>query len=175
MASLETVLVKSSWCNTQMSEKLSRAGSNETCVLRRIPVSKQLHLHPNKAGEQSKEFNINRNIIDVVFPLSTLSTQPQNSFNPFSTPTCCSMLLNPTAMSQHLPYHQYLTNPLPPSWQQLLSAWLPRHPPISFGSLLPHWLLLLSLVCYFFHSKFIQSIFIEHLVCTGHLVCSRYW
>lgn len=99
------VSVSASWCRTQVSEKLSWAGSTVTCILR-LFQSPHNSICTQTRQENKVVFNINR--LDVVSPLFTFSLTPNTSF---STPTCPSMLLNPWATFQpsfYLPCHSPL-------------------------------------------------------------------
>lgn len=104
-------------CMTQTLEKLSTAGSNVTCILTHVPISKQFHLHPNKAKEQTIQFGIN--IINVAFflyPLSQL-TPERLLIPPSQHQNCSPTLLYPTATSQYSFYlscHQYLIQIITP-------------------------------------------------------------
>lgn len=133
--------VNSSWCMTQVSEKLSRAGST-------VAVATQFYLDLNKQ-ENQVDFKIN--IFDVVFPLSTFPTHSQKAF---------SLLLNINLLSHvakpngHFPalillaLSSLLDLSLSSFRKQALITWLPSHLPISFASLPSS--LLLSLFCLFF-------------------------
>lgn len=120
----------SSWCRTQVSEKLSRAGSIVTCTLRLFQSPHNCNCIQTRQ-EDKVEFNIN--ILDAVSPLSTFSTRSQQAFSLLLN---INLLFHVAKSKGHFPALILLAlSSLPDlslsSFQkQALFAWLPRHPPI---------------------------------------------
>lgn len=136
-----------------MSENLSGAGSTVTYMLRLIQLPHNSIWFQTRQKNKA-EFNIN--ILDVVFPLSTLSTHSQKALVSFSTSTCSSKLLNPMVTFQnsfYLPCHHYLTYHSP----------LLERKPCLLGFQDTHQSLLLCLLPHFF------------LACFSFYLINIYW
>lgn len=164
---LQKLCLKSSLVQWREMEKLGRARSNVICIVRRFNLPTALSA--TKQGITT--ILCNTSIINVVFCSihSPLSLLPKG-FPPFSTPNRSSSALTPMATPKYslcLPSSLADLDNHSPLLETLSET--PRHLPTSFGSFLPHWLLLLSLV--FFIHKSLNQLFIEHLVHTRY--CSR--